>query len=758
MKKKISNYPVEKLVVLNTFFRVFAQTFATIYLSALFILQIGQENWPSISLYAQIFSMAFIFSTTFVKTQSAYLIHKNIIFLELLSLAFFTYFPQNSALLTMMVVMTFVVDIIGEITATSVISQCMSSLSYKANSPRIVASSTMAATMASLAVIAVKTYGNQYIFSGVLAVFLVGHLIFFHLMGKKPRLNITLEKLVPENFHFFKKIKDTFYYCINGPLIILIFGLFIWAQMAKFLSDWLYISTASVVFKTSESLSVFLSISNICLMFIILIFQKFLAKKIMAKFTPSLIIGIIPITFVILSMLGVLFKMPAIGIVFNLFFLFTLKTLHLPSLQITLHSLDPRFKPKVILMMNFCISFCLLILTAAMRGLKGHFNNNLLYISLMIMGIIGIILSIQFEGPFFKNLWKNILNKEGDQVGSSSLAVNNFSPYHEANIFNPHHYFMENFKKPISAIVVNFLQELILQPRKDTSAIFTSIFYDDQITSFERFLLVINTLIHTKDLHLFKKAIIALKFMLNSKKDKKKALKILALVDTEEFRKELESFDPTTSGELSAFITKIKFISQQINECDIIHSIAHRRIKIFTFLNWDYLNKKNQENIFHILKSPNTESHKKLALFLSDPKINSIKNELLNSWKVETENFDRLELLLLYFKSNSEKRKQLQIVLKEGILPDEERNILKNMMAIHIRDKKSKFSQNECLELLFIREWGSLKDLNYSFVLESINEYETLSNEDRIYWKDFHIEFLKKINSKWFTNLVTESL
>jgi hypothetical protein len=554
---------------------------------------------------------------------------------------------------------------------------------------------------------------------------------------------------------FMERIRETSVYSLKNALIPLIFGLFIWVQVTKFLSDWIYLSSSSLLFTNKADLSVFLSVANIALMVLMFTYQKTVGKKVLTIFTPSTLIGVIPFILLVLSILGVLTKKPEVGIAINLFFIFISKSLHNPILQISLHSIDPKFKARVILLLNFCISICLLVVTSGMRSMRSYFSLDMIYISLLLMGILGLILMLRFEGPYFKNLWQNL--KGEDDLSNLSQIMGPETVKEEevrSDFFNPHHYFTENYSKKISSTIADYLQILYDYPNDDSSAEFIEYFYSHKRSPYEKLLLILNVYVFGKNQQLIKVAVKAHKYILydSNPQDREKALQIFALMEVPEC-----SYN-AVDGEDRLFQRKMRLISENIDEVMSERSAVHLRLKIFALINWDFLTAGNQIKLQDVMKAPYSEGLRNLSLLLSSPKIRNVKHELLRCWIPQEARLDSVELIKRYLESPQFKRRTIQEILMTYLPSEVEAELSGKMVYNYAKDKKESLPESDLLDLLFIREWTGLKSLSMAYILESIHDYEKLSHEERKYWKDFHLEYLKKAHSEWFSDLVSERL
>ena len=276
MFNKVSS---ENIVLANLFFRTFAVSLTTIYISAVFLIEVGTENWPQLVQLVQIFSLAHILLAVYLSKKYFYLIHKVMTLIFAIFILLYLNSPHSTFLITAVAALVFSIDLIGDITSTNAVMKLFNIISYKKLSSKIVFQSTLASVMASVTVIAIQRWGNLFVFSATVLSLSTLHFFMFHILTTRALLKSNEEDhdLLQEKGH--QKIKSTLRYALKNPLVLMSFFLMIWSQVARFFCDWLYMTSSSEIFTNQEELSTFLSLANLAVMAIIILLQQTFFNK-----------------------------------------------------------------------------------------------------------------------------------------------------------------------------------------------------------------------------------------------------------------------------------------------------------------------------------------------------------------------------------------------------------------------------------------------------------------------------------------------
>lgn len=739
-------------ILLNIFFRNFAVTFVAIYSTAEFLTFVGKDSWPLVFQFTQYFSISFVFVSVFLNRRNFFRFYHLIVFIFLVALSLYHFYPQLSSVIIFLTVMSFVIDTVGDLTSSNAVMRLLSSIQYKQLSPRIVLLSSTANVSASLSVIIIQHYGNQTYFVIIAFISIVLNFITYNKI-----INVAstkFQKVAPTyKTSSFSKIIETTSFTLKNPLVVMAFALMIWSTLVKFCSGWIYVSSASDIFTNAKDLSTFLGIANLSLMGIVIFFQQFLTPKIVKKLSPATLLSLIPFLFLIFGVIGVSFKSSMVGIALNILFLIIYKTVHMPTLKVCMQSIPNDVKSKVFLLLSFIISSFMLLMTATMAFFKNFFSPEIMYFSLVILSIIAIIIILKFDVYYLKNLWDS-LNKEIDYslINNQLGLVEENTKEEDSHFFNPHHYFIHPYKKSVSSDIHTFLDVLKYFPYDNSVEEFWDCFRAKQATAFEQLILVSNVYLFTKNIETFKQALVAHRQMYHSIdiETRDKALHLFSIIAIDQFQiilKKLALSDAAGAEYSSQAISLNKYIDQN----DQSYGPFKNGLRIFTLLNLNYLTPKNKEKIQIILRSDNAIAIEQLMRWLSYKHFITLKHDILRSFDAQKMSLDVSDFLNRYYTANSKKRSQMQSVLRDLHLVKREREILKKQILTRVK-AQVKMREQDVIDFLYLIEWAHLSKNEFHFTLNSFKNYEKLQENEKESWIDFHIEYMKKIKQPFMQN------
>lgn len=726
----------------------------------MFLVQVGWESWPSVYQYVQLFTLSFIILTNFINLKKFYKFHYCILIGLLLSISMFQQLSSAALAITAVAVMVMAMDLIGEITSTNALMKIIDSLRYKKLSPKIVIYSTSANILGTVSVILVQRLGNHTVFAIILAVFVSLHMAMFHKMTKQAlKLSGNKKKMYEEKVS--DKLKDTVKYTLKNRLVIMACALIIWSQIAKFFCDWIYLTSANIIFPTENEMTTFIGVANLALMAGVICFQKLISPHITSRFSPATLLSFVPIMFLIFSLAGQIFQSPFIGISINVLFLILFRALHMPTLKVCMQSIDAGVKPKVFLLLNFFISIFLLTVTTGIKFAKDYFSIELIYVALIFMAIVAILIIMRFDGHYLRNLWKNVFLQDpyhdwNERVQFSDTEDEDLDEYY----FNPHHYFVEPYHKYLSIEVKEFVDRIKLFPKENASKEFIDVFYAKERTPFEKMILIINNFVYSKNLNMFQEAVVGHKHMFQSDNSEvvEKAYHLFNLIGIPVFSKLIQEGIQSTNAMVKKFSTKAFTINDFINDLNPQNTIYHKRLKLFILLNWEYLSPDNQKKLKLLISKPHSPIVADLVSWLGSRKINTTKHDLLKSFDVYKMKFDFKEFIERYLSHSHEKRVEMQEILLSIKCPDQSRQELESVLTRYPKDISNEASLDEILDILFLVEWIHIKEDGYRYALTSVQGYKHLRKGDGEYWKDFHMELLKKLGLYQFYDLIDKRL
>lgn len=100
----------------------------------------------------------------------------------------------------------------------------------------------------------------------------------------------------------------------------------------------------------------------------------------------------------------------------------------------------------------------------------------------------------------------------------------------------------------------------------------------------------------------------------------------------------------------------------------------------------------------------------------------------------------------------------MQEILLSVKCPGKNKIELERKIEDYLIEAKEKIDLDEILDLLFLVEWIHIKEDEYRYALSSVQDYKNLQDEEGEYWKDFHMEFLKKMGLHQFYDLIEKRL
>ncbi len=755
---KISN---DRLVIAAVFFRNFSYSYIIVYMSAVFLTHIGGQDWPKVTLYTQFFSLAFVAAAAYLKKKHFYAFQKVMLIALCVSLTTYHFYPYEALVIILVAVFSSATDLIGEITASNAVSNLFNSVNYKNLSPKLVQFASLANVISLLMVVVTQHLDNRLLFVCIGVSCCILYFISFSLITK--RSLIKLKENPPPVQSGTSKVKDTIKFSIKSPLVILSICLITWSQISRFFSDWLFMSSVSKVFLSQTEISNFLVASDITIMLIVVVYQKLFAKKIARKNSPTTLLSLVPFTFLIFSSIGILTASPYIGIATDFFFVIIFKGIHNPMLKISMQSLHPSKKARVFLLMNFIISILMMVITFGMNEVKSIFTTDLMYITLILMSVLALVIVARFDTTYLQNLWSNITNKNLNQLNSTSEYIGVETDLNEevdVRYFNPHHFFMHKYDKQVSKEVKEFIYCLNELPDEDLIESFDD-YYDKCTNPFDKMVLILNTYIFSKRENIFKKAISRHHELLNSdnEEDVEKAVQIFSLIDTPEFRVMLDDSQTLKFQKVSQYAKSMMELKSEIKHLAKETNCAHNALLSFIELNWEYLKPEEKNKVKEVALLPYSHNLRILSKWLSQKESLGIKTELINSYDCQKNRIDLNELAKIYIRSNHEKRSQLQLTMRDFKPNEGQKKILNRYIENVLKgDELKENNPNDLLDVLFLIEWANISDTDQNFIYESIEVYPNLSFDEKYFWKDFHLEFLKTTQHSDFARVIHQYL
>jgi len=247
-------HPSEKVILINLFLREFVYTFTLIYMSAIFLIKIGQSSWPRLNLFVQLFMLIFIFSTVFLKGKNFYNIHKFLIlFFSILMMSYF--FVQDSMILIAgLTVSALVFDLIGEISSSNAIMKILNPLEFKKINPKTMRCSQMANIAATGSVIAIQKWANVEVFCFIVLISTGLNFLSYRKLTALALKEIKKHKRPSIEISSMETLKETTRFAFSNPLVVMALILMILGQIVRFYCDWIYVGQASVIFTNTQNL------------------------------------------------------------------------------------------------------------------------------------------------------------------------------------------------------------------------------------------------------------------------------------------------------------------------------------------------------------------------------------------------------------------------------------------------------------------------------------------------------------------------
>lgn len=723
------------------------------------MVDVGWEKWPAVYQYVQFFTLSFVILSNFINRKQFYGLHVIIIMAFIASLSIYYLNPKLSLGITAVAVTVIAIDLIGEITSTNALMKIFNSLQYKKLSPKLILYNTVANICATILVILVQKFGGHKSFTFIIGTASLIHLYLYLTVSRRANESSGMKSIYIESP--LEKIQDTINYALKNRLVIMGVSLIIWSQVAKFFCDWIYLTSASSVFTSADKLSTFIGVVNLGVMIGVVFVQQAISSRVTKRFSPATLLSFVPISFLILSFLGSISNSPYIGICVNILFLILFRSIHMPTLKVCLQSIDSKIKPKVFLLMNFCISLLLLFVTTSIQVVKSYFTIELIYASLILMAIIAILIIIRFDGHYLRNLWENVFETKAYKDLNDRVQFSTQSETNEKLVyFNPHHYFVAPYEKTISTSTKEFIEVLKLFPKENMEKDFINIFYDSQTKPFEKLILIINCYIYSKNLRLFQEATVAHKYLFKSKdqEEKEKAYQLFNLIGIPIFSNFLKDGCDSDLENVSSYSNRATSLSDYIEELNPGNTIFHKRLKLFILLNWEYLTPANQQKLKDLMSVGQSEVLVELVSWLGSNRINTTKQDLLKSFDTYKMRFDFVDYIERYLNHSHTKRKEMQEILLSVKCPGKNKIELERKIEDYLIEAKEKIDLDEILDLLFLVEWIHIKEDEYRYALSSVQDYKNLQDEEGEYWKDFHMEFLKKMGLHQFYDLIEKRL
>lgn len=726
MSQGVENQRVVSLHLTNSFIRNLTFNFSYIYINSILISKEGAQSFSKLFLFASVLSVLVYSLFLFLRPRRVTTVYIAILG-SLIFIASFFYFSgeNNSVLLYMLGAGIYLSDLISPNIAASNIQHTTHQFFFREIYSKVVLNDLKARVLSSVLILAINQYSFEFLVFPVFLVLLV--LTFVN--------SLMIQKILPKKMALFsfkdvlKNTQESVFNFFTNKFLLFTICIVIWSTMSKFIVELIFYERLNDFYLDTHRISSFMSLMNLVVIFSSLIFQKFVAVRFLNSWTLSSLFSLLPSVVFAGAALS-LAPTGLVGVVlFQGMFLIVNKSIQIPTGRQCLLIVPEHLRHYSAYVQSILITLSGIFLSSFCQLIKNQWSYS--HYVLLVVGVttpIFIIIS-RMDQYYVYNVWNQLRKKTADlfdfnlsdDVASVSLTAKKRDGQFKELVSDGTY----------STNIKYFIYDLISMK-------------DGQVVE------LLRAYYNSYDFQKINKIIDWHKGLFVSTKipDVKKSLALCEMLGVRCFDEFLKKFTDETSNDSLRREAEIILLSNK--ELSKYH---FSNLSLVTQFKFRYLFAKhmqrNDSNMIlglkHLIKNPDRNTVSLFVDILSESRFHNLRpriEECLHNSYGRLTLLPLIESFLLAESSNSSLAQHLLELIPGGSYKKDIQMIVERFL---LKSKES-MSLDQFLKLMYLEEWCLSPESDS--LRKSALVYFHLKEDERLLFKELHLEFLKK--SRYF--------
>jgi hypothetical protein len=407
----------------SSFARGFFTAGGIVMCSAYFVSTVGAKHYSALAFNSTFFAALLYILFLSLNRRGVVVVYTGVVFMALGASLLFFRDPTHVLLLKVSASLFLVVDLIGINVVSTGLQLRVNPLIFGQIYQKIV-SFELVGRVASAAL--VSWLGSHYELSQIcpfLWLLIAGHLFCFlktdffqsntitlpatPILSSQPtEIGVQAEKseLSPLE-RLFQNLKESIGFIFSNPVVKGALIALIWSRVAKFLVDYVYFQVITEQATSANKIGLIESMISTGGIFLTLIFQLTLGKRILSRLSLSGLLGFLPFGVLLLASMIFIVKPYALTILLVVFFQCSFRVIHFPAIRQCLLPVPKRLSAPLFSLV-ILLSLITSVLTSGVANqLKNIFGiSEFLIILIIISGLLFLILS-NLDSYYVWNFW-----------------------------------------------------------------------------------------------------------------------------------------------------------------------------------------------------------------------------------------------------------------------------------------------------------------------------------------------------------------
>ncbi|MEW6056492.1 MAG: hypothetical protein AB1540_07740 [Bdellovibrionota bacterium] len=738
---------------------------ATIIVSSLFISSVGSRGWPQLYFWVQVFSLAIFFSFLWIRKRDTYLTYLIVLFAALfMSVAVFLK-PSNPFLIYSLGVLVLTSDLLGNIVNNSILSSMFSPHVLRQLDQQLIPADLFGRLLGGLLIEATSWFMRPDLYHFMLWLLLGMHIIFFHLIVKYSAKNRgTDQKAKPaqKNEKNNATFKTAWMYVVSHPLVQASLILMIWNQAIKFITQSLYYQATDHLATGLSDVSQFLSRMNFLLIGTTYLFQRFIGRRIVNDRSPAFLFAVMPLGLIALGLFALVFS-PYWFLIFQyVYFSMINKAINAPMTRQCLFSIPKKQREKVYFLITILTSSLIMALSGLFGFVERISGIQELTILLICISIMIFFLLTNLDGHYVKTLWENFSSLRKSDL-DSRLRVETRRIDFLGFIRDPNTDRRESHEATESEPIAPFLVPDEERARPIAGSLNQAIAQEER--PFFRAIALTQSYVSSKQQSQLEEVSLSHKKLLTSQvqDDVHTGLLACSLMGLSEFRAAFRHFQESTSLGVSRLASQALYAERAVDSAIDRGLSSASRLKLQFLLLGDE-HRTHRENLVSILRLPDPRLIEILIDAISDPDCSRFRGHFLRAVDSEQKRLNFSALIEAFNAARLDETRSLRMALLSLRGPGKmEKDLLKEVLKIitpleeeacSLWKIQGRAEQERFMKALFLVEWTHPMAPYSRYILNTIDEFDSLDRSEKEVWAHLHYEFLKGTDFPVFRNLL----
>jgi hypothetical protein len=715
--------------VWNSFFRNLTFNFSYIYVNSVLIAREGAHSFSKLFLFASILSVVGYSSFIFLKPRKVTSVYLAMLLLIwLVAITFYLGGETNHTLLYVLGVGIFLSDLMSPNIAAANIQATTQQFFFRDIFSKTISADLRARILGSVLILILNHFRQEeLVFPIFLSLLFLTILSTVQVYGLLPKMR----ELIPPKV-VLQNTKEAVLGLIKNRFLAITLVVVIWSTMCKFLIELILYQRLDEVYLEAEKISSFMSVMNLGVIFLSLMFQRFIAIKILNSWSLSTLLTVLPSV----VFLGTVFCLAPTGVVgvvlLSSFFLIVNKSVQIPTSRHCMLVVPDRLKHYSIYSQSVFITLAGIGISSFCQIIKSQWSfSEYVFLVIAITTPIFFVIS-SMDQRYVMNVWDQ-LKQRGAQLFNLEFNAELNVPSHAENEKQEklkNKLLESDYKTNLKYFVYDLLS------KSDTEVVEAlKVYYD----SYEREKISEVVRWHQS---LFK-----------SKKtsDIKKALAMCEILGLRCFDDFLTDFhSKINDSDLKREVSIILKSNLELSRYHFAHISLEAQFK-FRYLFAKHLHRLDSNmtlGLRHLIKNPSSNLITVFINILYDSKFHVLRHRVEACLHNSYSRMTLIPLIELFLSASKEPSKLAFDVLE--LIPGHnfKRDIHIVLEQMFVRGQ-GLLTLEQKLKILFLEEW-CLTPFE-SPLRRSVFAYEKLNEAERLLFKELHIEFVKK--SRFFKQL-----